>query len=105
MGWRAAFIALVAALTAAPAANAAVFTVTGTTDGGTCSGTTCPSLRAAIAAAEATKTEADTINVPDGVIRITNDLVVQSEMTIVGADARKTIIDGGAKYRLRTTTP
>lgn len=103
MGWRAAFIVVIAALAPAPAAYGAVFTVTGSGEGGTCSGTTCPSLRAAIAAAEATKSEPDTINVPEGVININNDLVVQSEMSIVGADARRTIVEGGAKYRLRTT--
>ncbi|MDA0181841.1 Ig-like domain-containing protein [Solirubrobacter phytolaccae] len=103
MGWRAAFIALIAALAPAPAAYGAVFTVTGTGEGGSCTGTSCASLRAASAAAEATKSEADTINVPEGVIQINNDLVVQSEMTINGVDARKTIIDGGAKYRLRTS--
>ncbi len=103
MGWRAAFIVVIAALVPAPAAYGAVFTVTGAGEGGTCSGTSCPSLRAAITAAEGTRAEADTINVPEGVIGINNDLVVQSEMTINGADARKTIIDGGAKYRLRTT--
>ncbi|RKQ92267.1 Ig-like protein group 3 [Solirubrobacter pauli] len=103
MGWRAAFIVVIAALAPAPAAYSAVFTVTGAGEGGTCSGTSCPSLRAAITAAEGTRAEADTINVPEGVIGISGDLVVQSEMTINGADARKTVIDGGAKYRLRTT--
>lgn len=92
-----------AVLVPAPAAFGATFTVTGTGDGGTCTGTSCPSLRAAIAAAEGTRAEADTITVPEGVINIASDLVVQSEMTINGADARRTIVDGGFKYRLRTT--
>ena len=60
---------------------------------------TCTTLRAAIAASEATKEIADTINVPAGVINITDDYVIQSDITVVGASARTTIIDGGVKYR------
>ena len=60
---------------------------------------TCVSLRAAIAASEATKDVADVINVPAGTININNDLVIQSDITIIGASARTNIIDGGAKYR------
>ena len=63
------------------------------------SGRSCTRLRAAIAASEATKDVADTINVPAGMINISNDLVIQSDITIVGVSARTTIIDGGAKYR------
>ena len=36
---------------------------------------------------------------PAGVINITDDFVIKSQITIVGAGARTTIIDGGAKYR------
>ena len=32
-------------------------------------------------------------------INITDDLVIQSDITVIGASARTTIIDGGAKYR------
>ncbi|MDA0164689.1 Ig-like domain-containing protein [Solirubrobacter ginsenosidimutans] len=96
----AAFIAVLAALALASPARADVFTVTnGSSDTPTgCAGTTCPSLRAAIAAAEITR-PADTINVPAGTININNDLAVGSDMTIVGTSARTNIIDGGAKYR------
>ena len=59
----------------------------------------CQSLRAAIAASEATKEVPDTINVPAGTININNDLVIQSDITVIGASARDDIIDGGAKYR------
>jgi hypothetical protein len=95
------FIAGLAALAFAAPANAAVFTVTnGSSDStASCDGTSCPSLRAALAASEATKTEADTINVPAGTININNDLVIQSDITVNGVSARSNIIDGGVKYR------
>ena len=85
---------------AAPAAQADTFTVTNGSSDSTaaCAGTTCPALRAAIAAAEITR-PADTINVPAGTININNDMLVGSDMTIVGTSARTNIIDGGAKYR------
>ena len=52
MGWRAAFIALITALLCAAPASAATLTVTTSGDpGGTCTGTTCTTLRAAIAEA------------------------------------------------------
>ena|GEM_PF-1461058 len=87
-------------LFAAPAAHAAVFTVTGTGDGtGFCDRTNnCPTLRAAVTAANA-GTDSDTINVPAGVINLTDDLVINSPVAIVGASARTTVIDGGGKYR------
>ncbi|HEY6890949.1 MAG TPA: choice-of-anchor Q domain-containing protein, partial [Solirubrobacter sp.] len=103
MRLRAAFIAVLAALALAAPARADVFTVTSGSSDSTaaCSGTTCPSLRAAIAAAEVTRI-ADTINVPAGTININNDLAVDANVaaiTINGASARTNIIDGGAKYR------
>ena len=100
MRLRAALTAGFAALVLAAPAQADTFTVTnGSSDvAAGCTGTTCPSLRAAIAAAEITR-PADIINVPAGTININNDLVVGSDMTIVGASARTNIIDGGAKYR------
>ena len=98
---RAVFIAGLAALAMASPAQADTWNVVGTGDGGTCNPDThvCQSLRAAIAASEATKELPDTINVPAGVININNDLVIQSDITVNGANARTTIIDGGAKYR------
>src|SRR5215204_616926 len=98
---RAVLIGGIAALALAAPAQADTWDVTGTGDGGTCNTAvhTCPSLRAALAASEATKETPDTINVPAGVININNDLVIQSDITVIGASARTTIIDGGAKYR------
>ena len=98
---RAVFIAGLAALAVASPAQADTWNVVGTGDGGTCNPDThvCQSLRAAIAASEATKEGADVINVPAGEIDINNDLVIQSDITVNGANARTTIINGGAKYR------
>src|SRR5215208_3650979 len=101
MRLRAAVTSWLAALAlAAPAAQADTFTVTNGSSDSTaaCSGTTCPSLRAAIAAAQITR-PADTINVPAGTININNDMLVGSDVTIAGTSARTNIIDGGAKYR------
>ena len=99
---RAVFIAGLAALAMASPAQADTWQVTGTGDAGTgCNTVTqdCPSLRSAIAASEATKEIADIINVPAGEIDINNDLVIQSDITVNGASARTTIIDGNFKYR------
>jgi hypothetical protein len=96
------FIAGLAALAMASPARADTWQVTGTGDASTgCNPDThnCPSLRAAIAASEATKEEPDVINVPPGEIDINNDLVIQSDITVNGANARTTIIDGNFKYR------
>src|SRR6478609_3689971 len=101
-------LAGLASLVLAAPALADTWDVTGTGDASTgCVTSThlCPSLRSAIAASEATKDLKDVINVPAGVININNDLVIQSEMEILGASARTTIIDGGLKYRgFRITT-
>src|SRR4051812_31036536 len=109
MRLRAALIAGFAALVLAAPAQADTWNVTnGPSDATTaCNQTahTCVSLRAAIAASEATKEVADVINVPAGTISINNDLVVQSDITINGVSARTNVIDGGAKYRgLRVTS-
>ena len=61
---------------------------------------TCASLRAALAASEATKEVPDTINVPAGHDQHQQrpgDPVATSRSS--GRSARTTIIDGGAKYR------
>src|SRR4051794_41858731 len=60
---------------------------------------TCVSLRAAIAASEATKGVADTITVPAGTINVGSDIVILSDITVVGAGARTNVIDGGGKSR------
>src|SRR4051794_2645977 len=105
MRLRAALTAGFASLVIAAPAQADTFTVTdGSSDStAACTGTSCPSLRAAIAAAANTRL-ADVINVPAGTININNDLAVASDVTIVGTSARTNVIDGGAKYRgLRVT--
>ena len=99
MGWRAAFIALVLTLVCAAPASAVTLTVTTSGDpGGSCSGTTCTTLRAAITEANRL-TGTDTITVPAGVINATDDFVISTAVQIVGANARTTVIDGGARYR------
>ncbi|MBE2316813.1 hypothetical protein DVA67_012590 [Solirubrobacter sp. CPCC 204708] len=99
MGWRAAFITSIATLLCAAPAQAATYTVTGTGDpGGACSGTTCTTLRAAIEAAERAP-GADTIELPAGTITIAADYTVGTQLTITGASARTTVIDGGDKHR------
>jgi hypothetical protein len=98
---RVAVLAGLATLAAAAPASAATWTVTGAGDEPSgCNALTfvCPSLRAAIAASESNP-GADTINVPAGEVRINNDLVIASEITIVGKGARTTIVNGSGKYR------
>ncbi len=99
-------LVLVCALAASQAA-AATFTVTGTLDSspGGCVGTVCPSLRAAISAAN-TATGPDQINLGTGVFRIelpsttpedsnaSGDLDVTGDLTIKGAGAQATTILG-----------
>src|SRR5688572_10892651 len=104
MRLRAALLAGLAALVAAAPAQADTWTVTnGSSDATTpaCNVNThqCVSLRTALAASEATKAVPDTINVPAGTINVNNDLVIQSDITVVGTSARANIVDGGAKYR------
>src|SRR6478735_5089008 len=100
---RALLIAGLASLAAAAPAQADTWNVTSSSDATTpaCNTDlhTCVSLRTALAASEATKEVADIINVPAGTININNDLLIQSDITVNGASARTTIINGGAKYR------
>jgi len=106
---RAVAIVVLAALAFAAPAQADIWTVTnGSSDETTACNVDlheCVSLRAAIAASEATKEVADTINVPAGTININNDLVIQSDITVNGVSARTNIIDGGEKYRGFRITP
>src|SRR3954451_1827618 len=101
MRLRAGLLTALATLALAGPATADTWNVQGTGDGGTCNTTShaCPSLRAAIAASEATKNIRDVINVPEGTVKLGADLVIQSDMSIVGATARKTIIDGNDSFR------
>ena len=102
MRLRAALIAGLAALCRGRPRSADTWTVTnGSSDATTpaCNADTkqCVSLRTALAASEATKEVPDTINVPAGTININNDLVIQSDITVVGTSARTNIIDGGGE--------
>jgi hypothetical protein len=99
VGRRAALIASIAALFGATPASAATYTVTGTGDpGGLCVETTCTTLRAAIAEAEKLP-GTDLIHAPAGVINLADDYEITSQIQLVGASPRTTIIDGGRKHR------
>ena len=78
---------------AAPAA-ADTFTVTTTTDSpDPCTGTSCPSIRSALFAAQQTDIVGDTIVVPAGDYMLTGgELTVDVNVEIVGAGARATRI-------------
>src|SRR3954468_19875894 len=97
MRWTRTFLALAAAmLVAAAPATAAQFDVVGNDDaaGVTCEGTTCPSIRAALAAA-GLSSDPDTIHVPAGTYQLTNGpLVADSPVAIVGDGARSTTVLG-----------
>jgi hypothetical protein len=100
-------VAATTLLTAAPA-SAATFTVTTTNDGGACSGTSCPSIRAALNAA-AQFGGPDTIVVPAGTHQLVDqgnggELLVNSPVTIVGAGARATSVVGSGTGRVFTVT-
>jgi hypothetical protein len=98
-------VGLVTLLGLVQPASAAIYTVTLTTDGnGACTGTVCPTLRAAVSAANATAV-ADTIvlnsatytlSIP-GVnenANLTGDLDVKYPLTITGTGVASTIING-----------
>ena len=86
---------LLASLAFAAPAAAETYTVTGLTDlTGPCAGTQCASIRQALAAAGQSP-GADTIAVPAGDFLLTQGrLDVDSDVTIVGAGARATIVRG-----------
>src|SRR6188472_2733572 len=94
-------ITIAVLLAGASPAAADTFTVAGTTDvTGPCEGTSCASIRQALAAAEATA-GADTIRVPAGDFQLTQGaLTVDSAVTIVGAGARDTIVHGDSGNRV-----
>ena len=89
-------LVVIALLVAASPAAAATFTVTGTTDvTGSCSGTSCTTIRAALAAAQFQSPVADTIVIPAGDYQLSmGQLDVDTPVTIVGAGARATIVRG-----------
>src|SRR5687768_13239284 len=91
-------------LFAASPAAAATFTVTTTADPVSplpCSGTSCPSIRSALAQA-AQSPGADTISVPAGNYQLSaaGALMVDSPVTVRGASARTTTIVGATGERV-----
>ena len=88
-------LAVMVALAAPTPAAAETFNVTGSQDvTGTCEGSSCPSIRAALATAQGTE-GADTILVPAGNYQLTQgSLTVDTPVTIRGAGARSTTIIG-----------
>src|SRR4051812_29945152 len=106
MRWRGFVVVagIVAALSAAPSARAADFIVTTLNDGaGSCAKTDCTTIRAALVAAGQTAETDDTVTVPPGPTTLTGgDLVPPSGVSIIGASARTTIIQGDGKARIFT---
>src|SRR3954453_1626758 len=92
----------IAALAAAAPAQAAKYNVTGTAAPGTCDGLTCNGVRAALAAAAASKGVDDEIDLKKTTYTIANTLQIADGdgVTIVGAGARDTIVSGGKKARV-----
>jgi hypothetical protein len=84
-----------AALVLAAPARAETYTVTnGSSDAaGSCAGTTCTTLRAALTAAGLTR-PADTINVAAGTIALGSELAIATDVTINGKSARESTLDG-----------
>ncbi len=102
MHGRTAAIALALTLSIAAPARAADFTVTGTGDdiNATCTGTDCPTLRAALGAA-GDSSPPNTITVPAGEIQLVNGfLQPPNNVTITGAGARATVIKAQANDRV-----
>ncbi len=98
-------LACAALLALASGASAATFNVTTTDDDvGTCDVTDC-SLREAIDAADSNSTD-DTINVPAGHYTLANgelDITASEDpgaLTIIGANARSTIVDAAGNSRV-----
>src|ERR1700754_147393 len=89
-----------AALALAAPAQAETYTVTnGSSDAaGSCAGTTCTTLRAALTAA-ANLRGADTINVAAGTITLGSELAITTDVTINGKSARENTIDGANAFR------
>ena len=95
-------VVLAALLATASPAAAATFTVTTTADStNPCSGTSCPSIRSALAAAEAAG-GADTVIVPAGNYQLSQAgaLLVDSDVTLRGASARTTTVVAGLGARV-----
>lgn len=96
------------ALVPAAGAQAATFKVTTTADAPTagCATNGACSLRSAVAAANATAAS-DTVRVPAGTFRLTSgQLLVTSNapLTVLGAGARQTVVNGGGSNRVFDAT-
>src|SRR6188472_121214 len=94
MAWTRRFLGAAAlTLLLAPAAHAETYVVKGTADNtGICEGTTCTSIRQALASA-AENPGADTIVIPAGTYQLTNGaLQIASDVTLSGENARTTTI-------------
>ena len=91
------FVVLGGLLTAAPA-RAETYRVTSTGDSGGCEGTTCGSIRAALAAANANPGP-DTVRVPAGTYPIRSAFQVVSDVSIIGERAETTFISVIANTR------
>jgi uncharacterized repeat protein (TIGR01451 family) len=92
---------------AAPTAGATSFSVTGTADGSpACTAGSCPTLRSAIAAVN-TDGGTNTITLPAGTFTLTSDelkITNGDKLTLQGAGAGQTIIDGGGTHRILELT-
>src|SRR3954469_9271042 len=97
---RAVTLAILMTLAVAAAARADTLTVNGfDEDDGPCTAGVCPSIRSALGQAAALPGP-DTIAVPAGDYVLNSALIVGSDVTIRGANARTTIVHGGATYRV-----
>ncbi|WP_037408824.1 Ig-like domain-containing protein [Candidatus Solirubrobacter pratensis] len=87
----------IATLAAAAPAHAATFTVSGTADGaGSCTGSSCTTVRAAVTEA-ARLTGSDTIKLDALTYNVSGELTLGSALTIAGASAATTEIRGDGK--------
>lgn len=87
-------VVLVATVLVAPSAHAAIFRVAWSNDApGSCSGTHCSTVRAALAAAELSP-GADTILLPDGDLWLDAPLILDTDVTLEGEGADKTFVHG-----------
>ncbi len=102
IAWRHLLTGMLAAAAAghwAPSAAAAVYTVTSQQDGGSCSGTRCDSIRAALGVAG----DGDAILVPAGDYPLTGTLTVTQGVAIVGAGAASTTLRAAGAFRVFLT--
>src|SRR3954470_17194846 len=97
---RAVTLAILMTLAVAAGARADPLTVNGFgEDDGPCTAGVCPSIRSALSQAAALPGP-DAIAVPAGDYVLNSALVVGSDVTIRGANARTTTVHGGATYRV-----